>query len=182
MTFFINGLSLETQSVVARYREKTPRRLLRYEELVQFALDEGQACRTRREVSSQQPQPQRKPTSAIRHPDKHAVHFVDDDEVIAEGATPQDQLLFLNGSLPPSIATNELPSTDESSYQDIPENEQLLYTQVTRPPALRYNDRRNNLNRPGWISRPNIVCYQCYVVNKHVSRTVIYRWTNSITS
>ena len=45
MTFFINGLSPTIRNIVARHRESQPRRSLTYEELVQFARDEGESHR-----------------------------------------------------------------------------------------------------------------------------------------
>ena len=47
MTFFVNGLLPSIQTVVARHRESQARRDLSYEELVQFAQDEGESHRAR---------------------------------------------------------------------------------------------------------------------------------------
>ena len=40
MTFFVNGLSHDIQSIVSHLRESTPRQYMRYERLVSFARDE----------------------------------------------------------------------------------------------------------------------------------------------
>ena len=47
MTFFVNGLLPSIQTIVARHRESQHRRTLSYEDLVQFAQDEGESHRAR---------------------------------------------------------------------------------------------------------------------------------------
>ena len=41
MSFLVNGLSRDIQSIVVRRRESTPQQYMSYERLVSFARDEG---------------------------------------------------------------------------------------------------------------------------------------------
>lgn len=47
MNFFINGLSLSIDSIVAIHRESHPRRMMTYNALLQYARDEGEAFRSK---------------------------------------------------------------------------------------------------------------------------------------
>ena len=166
MTLFVNGLIPEIQPMVARYRERSSRTSLRYEELVQYARDEGLSFRARNK--NQRPSPRLSSAGP-----KRSVHFVDEYAQL-EGNTPsQQQLMYLGGDSHQeeltSIDTNELPSTEPSLNQGYLEEEQLLYTETTRPPAIRYGDRQSSRNRPGWVNKPKLVCYHCYAKDKHVS-------------
>lgn len=110
MTFLINGLIPEIQSIVARYLEKTPRHMPRYEELVQFSRDEGQAFGAR--IGVHRHSQQRKKPSNSRIPDKHLVYFIEPEKIVQD-TSPHQQLLYVNDatqSVPMSIATSDLLS------------------------------------------------------------------------
>ena len=104
---------------------------------------------------------------------RRGVHFVEEFPEVGGAAPSYQQLLYLgedaNQSGLTSVATSELPSTEPSVQQTYAEDEQLLYTQMHKPPAIRYGDRQSNRNRPGWITKPRLVCYHCYAIDKHVS-------------
>ena len=72
-------------------------------------------------------------------------------------------------SIPTSVATSNLPSTELSEYTDNTDTEGLLYTSVVKPQSLRFGDKKSSLTRPGWISRQKIIFYQCYVIDKHIA-------------
>ena len=138
MTLFINGLIPEIQSVVARYREKNPRDSLQYEDLVQFARDEGITLRARygtnRRTSTNTPQATSKPVSDTRYPEKRSVHFMDQGTQAEDQNTlPSEHLMMMNhdwhhhhGAAPSSVCTSDLPSTEVSAPRYPPEAEQLL--------------------------------------------------------
>ena len=157
--------------MVARYRERTSRNSLRYEELVQYARDEGQSLRARSGIHRQSQR-----LASANTNTKRSVHLIDEFAQLGDDPPSQQQhqqLLYLGGdsnqSGLTSVATSELPSTEPSIQQAYLEEDQLLYTQTTKSSAIRYGDRQSSRNRPGWITKPRLVCYHCYVANKHVS-------------
>ena len=115
MNFFVNGLSRDIQSIVARHRESTPRQYMRYERLVSFARDEGQAQRARLE-SARSILKRTNPNSALRNA---SVSFLGESEAIPPASTTNDQQLLLIGNGQPdtesiqasSVPTSDLPST-----------------------------------------------------------------------
>ncbi len=173
MTFFINGLNPEIQPIVARHRERTPRRELRYEHLVQFARDEGQSSRARSGVH-------RQPTSRTQLPgprksEKHSVHFLDSRDIMGQDIQSQ-QLLYTDtnefgypNSMHDSIATNDLPSTEATTIQDYPGSEHVMFTRNVKPSRLHHSDGRTNFSRPGWQTKQRVVCYQCYALDSHIA-------------
>ena len=166
MSFFINGLLPEIQSIVARYREETPRSYLRYDKLVQFARDEGQAQRAR--ATSYRNQSRRLP------PNKSVINFVQPQ---GTSTTPEGNNLLLmqdgqdHYTTPgASDLTDDLPTTlGSSSHTPTGVTDQLLTMDQAKPAYIPHTDRRTNYTRPGWMVKQKIICYQCYVVDKHIA-------------
>lgn len=172
MTFFVNGLRPETQAVVARYRESTPRDQLRYERLVQFARDEGTTHRARMGISK----PSQLRSTKERNT-RGSVHFLDPNTT-SDTLDDQEQVHLINQvmggtphDLPTSVATSELPSTIDFHDQDTlgQNSEQLYYTSQVKPSRIPYGDRRSNLSKAGWVSQQPLICYHCYEKNTHVA-------------
>ncbi len=167
MTLFINGLVPEIQSVVARFREQTPRSHMRYEALVQFARDEGHTYRTRAGIG--RAATTRKPSTPPPRP-RDGVHFIDKPEVIPD---TQGADLFLatqehsepNTGLTSSINTSDLPDTDELNPPNKEGQEVLV---MAPPPRIQHATKSLNSQRPGWVQRQAIICHHCYAPN-HVS-------------
>lgn len=170
MSMFVNGLSLKIQPLVSRFREANHRQGLTYEELVQYAMDEGDANRARmtdiRVV---------KPKITTR-----GVHFVDiADSTENVNSENTEHVMVLPEE---SIPTYELPSTASqqsasvsNAYDDLPVEEQLMYAGQARhvpPTAIPYGDKKTIPTRVGWIKREpakDIICFQCYEENDHIS-------------
>ena len=141
--------------MVARYREKNPRDSLQYEDLVQFARDEGITLRARygtnRRTSTNTPQAPSKPVSDTRYPGKRSVHFMDQGTQAEDQNTlSSEHLMMMNHDLhhhheaaPSSVCTSDLPSTEASTLQYSPEAEQLLYARRTPAPRINYDDRQS---------------------------------------
>ncbi len=164
MTIFVNGLLPCIQTDVARHRESRNRRDLSYEELVQFARDEGDSYRARhanlrvvRTVS--------KPSG------ERAVHFMEPSSSSGSRMADGDELMIVEEG---SIPTDYLPSTADTA-----ESEELLYTggrqrrnnntEMVRPNRIGFEDRNTVINRPGWERRKQIICHQCYEIDDHIS-------------
>ena len=64
---------------------------------------------------------------------------------------------------PVSDNTSDLPSTCDLPVQ----GQEELY--MVRAPPVPYADRSLERNRPGWQTRKPLVCYRCYVKNKHIA-------------
>ena len=133
LTYFINGLSPEIHSIVAGHRENTPRYLMRYERLVQFARDEGQALRARSGIH-RQPQGRK----SVGPPRKATVQYLNEGSPIKTEDHPPgihllDDMEHQHTSIPTSVATSNLPSTELSGYPDNTDAEGLLYTSVVKP-------------------------------------------------
>ena len=160
MTFFVNGLLPSIQTIVARYRESQSRRDLSYEELVQFAQDEGDSHRAR--------------TSNLRvakivsnkNNDK-VVHFMEPSIGTSNDNNEEEIFIVDNDG---SIPTDELPSTDNSSQQSLfYTNDHRRNTKMVRPKALAYGTPSTSTTRPGWETKQEIICHTCYVVGQHIS-------------
>ena len=148
---------------------------------MQFARDEGITLRARnganRRTSGNTPQSAHKPVSDTRYPGKRSVHFMDQDhQTEGQNTLPSEHLMMMNhdfhhhqDAAPSSICTSDLPSTEVSAPRYPPEAEQLLYARSTTAPRINYDDRQSQRNRPGWSTKPELVCYQCYAVGLHIS-------------
>lgn len=133
MTFSINGLRPEIQPIVARYLEQTLSSILRYDKLVQFARDEGEAFRTRLEASRRDLRPK-----DVSQPKRAgAVYFLQTE--LASFLEGKDQPLMLETKwehLPgSSIPTDELPLTEHSQEGEYPA-ESLMYAEMDKPALL----------------------------------------------
>ena len=169
MTFFVNGLSRDIQSIVARHRESTPRQYMRYKRLVSFARDEGQAHRARLE-SAHSILKRTNPNSALRNAN---VSFLGEPEATQPVPTSNNQqLLLLGGGQPDTDSTqaSSVPTSDLPSTLDDEKRQELLAFRTVRPPKISFGDDNTNRNRPGWVdNQKKTICYLCYAVDKHLS-------------
>jgi len=169
MTFFVNGLHRDTQSIVARHRESIPRHYMRYERLVSFARDEGQAQRSRLETARFSWK-RANPTSALRNA---TVSFLEEPDTIPSVDVTNGQQLLMAGDGHPtaeSILSTSIPTSDLPSTIDATQREEILAFGTAKPSRINYQDRNTSRNRPGWItSQKKLICYQCYAVDQHVS-------------
>ena len=146
MTHFIDGLSPTIRTIVARFREDTPRWEVTYERLVQFARDEGDAYRARH--------PSALATSAprSRRINTNQVTFVErsDDRTLEQDDADEEIDLIDDGSVP----TADLPSTSTEETVNV--------LQTTVPPPHIAGSRIPG--RVGWVSRPSqaVICHCCY--------------------
>lgn len=171
INLFIDGLDPSIRTLVARYREETPRDELSYERLVQVAQDEGDSHRARTGASKLRPTTG---TSLLRSQDqarsvgpskprsgsqallaessvefRHGPSAAGSDQHDGTG----DLHLFHEGSSQP---TSELPST--AAYEDSISSDPVMA--LGRPrhiPAPRIAFQEHSpqvaLNRPGWQDR-----------------------------
>ena len=159
MTFFINGLLPEIQPAVARRREEIPRRSLRYDHLVQYARDEGKSHRARSGGI--------RGNRTKRSPPQGSAHMLEQQEYDRQ-TDGSEQLFYIpDNSGSQSLATTDLPNTSDLDSRSS-EQEDLLTMGTARPAKLSFGDWRTQKSRPGWQIKQQIICYQCYVVNKHM--------------
>jgi len=161
MSVFVNGLLPSTQTAVARYRESQPRSALSYEELVQYAQDEGDTHRARTASL-------RVVKAATPNKNDRVVHFMEPSQAGSQATDEGVEVYVMEDG---SIDTDQLPSTAASSADT------LLYlndnrrknTAMVRPPVVPHQDKGTNKNRPGWETKVELICYTCYVVGDHTS-------------
>lgn len=164
MTLFVDDLLPETRTIVARFREQQPRYELTYEHLVQYARDEGDACRARNPTRKAE----RSHIGNVVTTARRSVHFL---EPSIEGSVtnPDDRRVGEPLHLvDESVATSELPSTEAS-------DEQLLYAgsfnreRRVMPPKINLADANTTRDRVGWVVKGPIICHSCYVESDHIS-------------
>ena len=190
MTIFIDGLDPSIRTLVARHREQRPRHELTYQELAQFARDEGDAYRARRQVTVQ-PKVPRIPRASIVDR-AQANMLLTPVPSVATGSGHSHDDLFIIGSEQEleSDRTSDLPSTDPS-IQAPPQQEAgnelesadsevdaTLYAsagppRIARPQPVPFQNAGTSRARPGWVDRnrhqpqpptcdASIICQTCY--------------------
>ena len=91
------------------------------------------------------------------------------DNTVDNQTGGSDQLFIIpDESGSQSIATDDLPSTNDLVNKD-KEQESLLYSNTIRPPKLNHGGWRTDRSRPGWKMQQKIICYQCYIPDKHIA-------------
>ena len=157
MTFFVDGLSPTTRTIVARFRENEPRYELSFERLVQFVQDQGDAYRAQRVTM--------KPMTSIRKTvnKKRSVHFAGEEEF----PTEEEDTEYIQAVPEDSVDTDELPSTTTGEEE---EQEHNLFSPImVRPGTIAYGGRSSTPNRVGWTSntrndrdRLRLIYHKCY--------------------
>ena len=118
---------------------------MRYERLVSFARDEGQAPRARLE-SARSILKRTNPNSALRNV---TVSFLGEPEAIPPASTTNDQQLLLIGNGQPdteSTQASSVPTSDLPSTLDDEKRKELLAFRTVRPPQINYGDGSTNRN------------------------------------
>ena len=172
MTIFIDGLNPSIRTLVARYREQQSRHDLTFQQLVQYARDEGEAYRAR--LQNATPAPRNilatpaatnrnggRPRQALLLSQPATSHRSSE----VSPAAGQHELLYIQeGSVNDtdglaSVPTSELPSTEDVAPQEPNgrnEDDPLLYGErrvvpYTPAPALAQQPPGMHRQRPGWV-------------------------------
>ena len=161
MSVFVNGLLPSTQTAVARHRESQPRSALSYEELVQFAQDEGDTHRARTSTL-------RVLKAATPNKNDRVVHFIEPSQSGSQATDNDGEVYVMDDG---SIDTDQLPSTAASSADTVLyiNDNRRKNTVMVKPPGVPHQDETTVKNRPGWEAKIEIICYTCYVVGDHTS-------------
>ena len=195
MTLFIDGLNPGIRSLVARHREaerrynRRKRDKLTYLDLVQYAQNEGDACRARMTPRNGEPTT-RKQVGFARYSTANGntsgarrvmtMESPPDSRETRQGRSGYEDALNLLQEGNTSLPTNYLPTSSEVPTSD---RESLMLAQEKRVPAphIPHQDARTRQSRPGWAGYARgtarsdtppgrIICHTCYVPN-HTVRT-----------
>lgn len=176
MTIFIDGLNPTIRTLVARYREQQGRHELTFQQLVQYARDEGEAYRARLQTGTPAPRnvlaaPATNTRTGGRPRQALLLSPAPSSARSSEAShrTGQAELFYVQESAAyetdplPSVPTSELPSTEEGQVEPPngdTEADPMLYGErrmVSFVPAPRvpYQPPGVNRQRPGWVDPRN---------------------------